>query len=306
MSADTNRGSSMPPLRPMSLSEILDHSFKVYGRAWKPLVTVGALSAIPTILLTGASNSLTAADPMDRTNNWFFRVLQQAEVGNFSGLIAMLSMFGVGLLLILLLYPLVQGAVVTICARTYLGQPVTAGEALRVAWHRYFALLGTMFLKGIMMIVGTPIFVLAGLVILFFITLPAGWAALSTYLAFTVHVIMVEGTGGGPAAISRSFKLVSGRFWPLLGTGIVFTLLTSVINGFASFIGMIFGLITLAVGPLAVLNWLSAFISGAFSAVTMPFLMVGLTLAYYDTRIRKEGFDLEMLARSQISQDAPL
>jgi len=287
-----------PVLRPMDFGELLDQTFQVYRRGFRPLITVGLIAALPSVVVSILSG-LFVTDQIDSPDSPLFAAVLNAQYEDFRQLT---SVVGVYLLLVvgsLLLSPLIQGAVIAICARTYLGKPTTAGQALRIALSRYPALLGTSLLKGFFLVLAGLVLVLAGLVFLAFLTVPLGLITLGVYLTFSYHAVVVERAGGGIPAMSRSFQLVNGRFWRLLGLGIVFTLMVAVVNWMVTYVSGLPSQFFPGQSMMAVFVVIAALLGGLASAIVTPFNMLGLTLAYYDTRMRKEGFDLEMLAQSQ-------
>jgi hypothetical protein len=99
-------------------------------------------------------------------------------------------------------------------------------------------------------------------------------------------------------AIRRSILLTKGN----LGRVFLILFLMSMVAGTVSalvqgpfFVGiMVFAAKGQGVPPL----WLSLpmyLASGVAYAVTSPLLMIGLALLYYDTRVRKEGLDLQLI-----------
>ena len=100
----------------------------------------------------------------------------------------------------------------------------------------------------------------------------------------------VSGWGG----LQRSWRLISGRFWPTFGRMLLLGLITSIIS---SVIAAVFELPGVALLPnnLFVFDQVASAIAAVFVG---PITYIGVTLLYYDIRIRKEGFDIEMLARS--------
>jgi hypothetical protein len=161
-------------------------------------------------------------------------------------------------------------------------------------------MLGTLALQILFLILGVIGAIIGGLLFLAVITVPIGLALLSTYMTFTRHAVIVEQTGGGMPAIRRSFALVNGRFWPLLGIGIVALLFLYVLTGQLTFVTVtpiqMVQMFYLKYHAGVALAWVVALLSGVISAVTGPLLSMVLTLVYYDTRMRKEGFDMELLA----------
>src|SRR5205807_5938828 len=121
---------------------------------------------------------------------------------------------------------------------------------------------------------------------------PFIWLGVSWSLAFPV--LVAEGARGTDA-LRRSFRLVRGRWWPTFGALALAFL-------FQLFLGLIVGI------PLGLLtaNWdsgsaaaivLTAVVSVLSSVITTPFMAAVLVLIYFDLRVRKEGFDLELLSQ---------
>jgi len=297
MSAWMN-GPRQPTFRPMEIGEILDNAFKIYMRAWRTLIPIGLIGALPGLILSVASGSTMTFNTRDPMNSPMFRYITRIEQGDFTPVFVLLGGYLAFAVASILLYPWVQGAVVAVCSRTYLGMETSVGQALSISGGRYPRLLGTMLLTALMYIVALPAGLIGGLVIFSFLTVPAAMIWVGVNTAFNSHVIVVEGAGGGTPAIRRSFQLVKGRFWPLLGLGFIFSILISVATQAVTYLVTIPAV--LLQGSMPWLTTASVLIATLVTAAVLPFKMVGLTLAYYDTRMRKEGFDLEMLARSQM------
>jgi len=128
--------------------------------------------------------------------------------------------------------------------------------------------------------------------------LPYFW--LSGIWAVAVPVLLVE--GAGPVrSLGRSTELVRGRFWPVLGTVLLASLLVSVLQG-------------ILVAPVIVLQLtgssflLTSILTGIAqlvgSALTLPYVAAVTAVIYFDLRVRKEGYDLELLARG-VGVDPP-
>lgn len=301
------QGPSDPILKPRDLGQLLDQSFKIFGRSWKPLITVGLIAAIPSLLaglLTFALfPSLNSADPM---NNWFIRMVMGAERGDFSGLIAFGSVMSIVTIAFLLLVPLYMGALIDVSARAVLQmEPVPLIESLRVGVRRYWALLGTYLLKGLIWIVALPVMVLGGLVVFFFISVPLGSLSLAVVMAFANHAIVIEGRGGGIDALKRAYELGRSRFWPLMGIGIVFYLLAYFLQMMIVMPFSFGAMIGAALTESPALMGVQYIVQGLTSAVSLPFLLVSQTLVYFDTRIRREGYDLEVMAQQQTQERGP-
>ena len=107
-------------------------------------------------------------------------------------------------------------------------------------------------------------------------------------------MLLVEGLRGRKA-LGRSFELVKGRWWKTFGTLIVGFILAAIISTLVQgvfLIGILFG-----DDNDAVVLVLSAIAGIVGLAISTPFQAALLTVVYFDLRVRKEGFDLELLAQ---------
>lgn len=163
----------------------------------------------------------------------------------------------------------------------YLGRETPAGVAL----SRAAALLGRLIvlsiLTSLLIGIGVVLLIIPGLVL-------AGGLMLST------AVTVLESPPSVTAAMGRSWALSKGFRGKILLTLLVVFLLLAVPS---AVIGALWALVGGAVGagvasvPMVVLQSL-------LSILVYPFVYVVLTVLYYDIRVRKEGFDLELLASS--------
>ncbi|MCA1846493.1 MAG: hypothetical protein LC792_25520, partial [Actinobacteria bacterium] len=174
-----------------------------------------------------------------------------------------------------------SAAVLRAVSVAYLGGTPDWRESLRAATSRLGPLIWLAFLMG----GGLALAALA----LFF---PFIWLGVSWSVAFPV--LIAEGPHGA-AALRRSFHLVRGRWWSVFGALFLAFLLQF-------FIGLVIGI------PLSLLTAnqdsssagaliISTLVSVASSVVTTPFMAAVLVLIYFDLRVRKEGFDLELLSQ---------
>lgn len=288
-------------IRPMDFGEILDHTIRVMKTGWKPLLLTGLLSGLPLVIYSGLMFSLIPRSGQlnSPTSNLFLRAVMGATLSDYTNLLELGGVLAGLLLLAGLLSPWLKGALIVIASRLYLGLPVTMGMALRMAGRRYFALVGTSLLILLFGLLAVPALIVGGLVFLAGLTVPGGLVALCVYWAFNRHALLIEGAGGGMPAIRRSFGLVSGRFWPLLGMSIVFYLFAAALNGQLAFVSQVPAQLLMSIWDNPLMPWVVALCSGLLTAVAAPLYVVGLTLVYYDVRMRKEGLDLELMAARQ-------
>ena len=137
-----------------------------------------------------------------------------------------------------------------------------------------------------------------------------------TYWSFFVSATLLEGTSMR-VGFRRSRELISGRRWRVMGTVIAIFLLAFAI-GFI--LRTVFAFLLFFTGLegagnfLEVVQWMALWelptklselrlsyvlmylINLGIDTFTMPIWVIGFTRLYFDQRIRKEGFDIEVMA----------
>ena len=112
---------------------------------------------------------------------------------------------------------------------------------------------------------------------------------------FGSTVLVVEGKKGSKA-LRRSWQLAKGSFWKIVGTLVLAGIMASVVEGVLSIPGAV---AFAEVGPA---GWPFLAIGGSLAAIiTTPFTTLITVLLYFDLRIRKEAFDLEVMAQEMSS-----
>ena len=109
---------------------------------------------------------------------------------------------------------------------------------------------------------------------------------LAVSLFFYIQPIMLEGQGP-TAALGRSRELVRGSWWRIFGIGVVFVVIAGVLGLIGSIPAIILGSISPVLADVA---------TAAVQVLILPISYIGATLVYFDLRVRKEGYTLDMMA----------
>jgi hypothetical protein len=173
---------------------------------------------------------------------------------------------------------LVTGATVRVVSEGYLGESPLFGDAMRFAGSRFGAILGANIMSGILTVLATLALVIPGIVVACGYSVAAEAAALES--------------GSSSDALRRSWELTKGFRWKALGLGVVSICLILVVFVGAGVLGGILG------GIMGGLDVVLAVIGACVSLLIYPVISCVFTVFYYDLRVRKEGFDLEMLSRA--------
>ena len=126
-------------------------------------------------------------------------------------------------------------------------------------------------------------------------------------LAFAAPALLLENLGI-VAAMRRSWRLVRGSWWRVLGVLLLTTIIASIANGLLqtpfSIIGAVIAAAvapgdasgsTAAITPAVVITSVSGNIGTVIaSTVTAPFSAAVTALLYIDLRIRREGLDVAL------------
>ena len=297
--------------RSMSVGEWLDATFTLYRRNFALIASISAVVQIPYALLTWLLFELTGVATFVRSplaslgGQSITQAQAQQLLNSYLGILVVT--LGLLLLSLLIVVPLGEAATTRAVSDRYLDRPSSLLSAYRAAWSRLGALIA-MILILILVYAGS-----LAVVILFTALLGAagagGLGALVAVIAFiglipvlimiyvrtvvAVPAIVLERVSGW-GGLKRSWQLIGGRFWPTLGRMLLLVLITSIISGVVSTIFQVPGNL---IAPDN--SFVFQQVAGAIAAVFVgPITYIGVTLLYYDIRIRKEGFDIEMLARS--------
>lgn len=166
--------------------------------------------------------------------------------------------------------PFAEAAFVTTTSNAYRGAPVDVADSIRSAFVRPWQLLGIVWARGILLGIGMVLLIVPGVIVY------------KRYFAIVAAFVIEKLPAGAAMRRSRDLSNGSGkRVIFLLGTVALFALIAgAMLGGF---------LAAIATGAVAAVLYLVAV------AMFTPFPTIVMTLMYYDIRIRREGYDIELL-----------
>jgi hypothetical protein len=264
-------------MRPLNLGETLDASIKIVRARWQTLALVMVVISLPiqianVVIISSTTDVYQAGTGIFSTNH-------QATTYSDDGAYA--AGQAIRIALAFLAYLLGTVACYRAISDAYLGRASGARESLAYATNRLGA---TLWLTMVLF---------AGLVVAFIaLIIPFIWLTVAWSVAYPV--MLVEGTGG-IGALKRSFRLTESRWWATLARILVAYILVSVVTSVFSLavIGVAGSVVDdTSFGALVIEQGVGLLTS----LVTTPFLAAVATLVYFDLRVRKEGFDLALLA----------
>ena len=246
-----------PVLKPLSLGEVLDISFGLYRTLFTPLLLVTlATRAVPLLI--------------------------EVYVETSGGLLAQPLLYAVNLVLNVVLGAVAAAASTFVIAENYLGRPLTAGAA----FARSTPFIGRLILVALL---STLLLGFGALLLLipFFILLPG--------LVLATPALVLEDLPGAVDALGRAWSLSRGfRFRVFVAMMVVFTLIA--IPFIALGVFMVSQGTLEAITAMSTEGLLAVALAALIQTLVYPFLYAVLTVLYYDLRVRKEAYDLEVLA----------
>jgi hypothetical protein len=256
---------------PMTTGVLLDRAFRLYTANFALMLGITAVAYVPfelTQLVIEASLEINARVSSD-------------------GLSALLYFVVLIILWYSVAFPLAGGAATYAISERYLSKDVTIADALRCGLTCFWTISLAELIATIRMIFGFCLLIIPGIL----------WM-----LSYTVIVpaILVEGQEAIPS-LERSRELIKGHRGKAFCVMLVFLLLhIVVVTGLEMIASWIFSLDS---GEEAFFN---SALNSLVSILITPIYVIATILLYYDMRIRKEGFDLEMLSRSFTTEGQPL
>jgi hypothetical protein len=278
-------------LRPLGIGDVFDASLRLYRRLFRVLVAIMAVSY--GVMLPALSAAVERfVQPAYQLQAADLAGLWRALTSERSRVVPLVLLFGANLLVV---RPLVEGAVVAAAGRGYLDGAAGFGAAYATAARRLGALAGALTLQILAYagVIAASIGVGFGLAVvnawLALLALPlclAGLAALGLQFSFVVEAVVLEGAAPR-TALGRSRRLARrnyGRITLLYLLGLAATLV----------LGKLLATVASLIAPGS--PFVSTLAEMLATIVGLPLSWASFVVLYYDLRVRREGYDLERLA----------
>jgi hypothetical protein len=269
-----------PQLRPLSVGEVLDAAFKVVRQSFGTLALCVLVVALPLNII----DTLIIASTTDNGFGLDSSSVTSEDVSTGTQLAGGLLRAIINVVLL----TIASAACFRAVSSVYLGERPTVEGSLAFGAKRVLSVIWLTILYSV------------GLILPFLaLVLPGIWLAVAWCVSYPA--LLFEGVGGA-AALGRSFRLTKGRWWATFGALLVMYLIVAVISGI---LGLLFGATLIAsLDNEALGAVIYTIVNTLSSLITLPLFAAVLTIIYFDLRVRKEGFDLHLLARG-VGSSAP-
>jgi hypothetical protein len=288
----------MSNLRPMQLGEILDATFSIYRRHFAlfmrmSLVVVWLPSALWVYFQVRYGG--TRAPEL-------FEAFEQHTGRAILILVVLLLISGAASLLL-------KAGTIQVISESYLGHEPKLAPALQLGAAKIWPLLVLLFAKGIIF---TIIYIFGALALtavfmvgrlggaaVSLLLLLVGGVGICWFMAFvgcgyglTTPAVVLERLSSSFDAFSRSWDLTRGFKLKTFGVWFVTLLIAEVVP---QIVVLTLGFVILGAAPA--LQPFLVIVTSLLGILLAPIMPCALTLLYYDLRVRREAFDLQMLSQ---------
>lgn len=290
-----------PQLRPLGVGDIVDRVFALY-RA-RPMLYLAA-SAVPYLVFILLIVAVTVALAASFVGLAQFANNLALGTTPDPATLGAIVVTAIGFVLFVIVAAVVilslqTTALVHAMSARYLGRQITLGETLRAGLRACPRVIGA----GLLIFLGIVVLwvvlalvmalsqqawvvaigVLAGVIATFFIVA-------STLVAPVVATI----EGVGPvAAIRRSFSLSKGNRWRILGLQLLLVVINGVISAVVSAV-----FVTTLISDLGLRSAAQQVVNALTTIAWAPVEWGTFAILYYDLRVRREAFDLQLAAEA--------
>jgi hypothetical protein len=297
------------PLRPLGIGELLEGGLGFIRSNPRTILGLAAVIALVVALVQtlGAWAALAALGPR---LDGFVPVGVPADVAaQLTDLLTLSVAQGLPGIITGLLQVVASGLFIVLVAAAALGTPLDARGTWQLLRPRLLALIGLTLLVviggalalaaitfvtiAVVSVLGPAVALLA---LLFVLMVGVGMFYVYVRLAVAAPALVLEGLGS-VAALGRSWRLVQGSWWRVLGVLVLTAMITGLLTAVVS---VPVGLLTTAIAGLDPSTAAVVVSSGVTSViagiVTWPFTAAVSGLLYIDLRMRKERLDLALVA----------
>ena len=290
-------------LRPMSTGELLDRTFGLYKRHF--LLFVGIAVPAPSIVVL-LILLLSIADSLPGMKSPFFGAIAALSVTLMVILVSIALLLG---------FALTNAATIRAVAALHLSKPTGIRQSYAELRGHYWRIVGVFFSVAIRVFGGSMLLYFASVMVAL---MAAGAGRLLGSAGIVIGVILAIASviGGillaltlfvryslavqacvieditGKQALKRSVSLATGSRNRILTVYVLFSVISSAVWGCLGLLAALCGDFIHAPQLISALEALASFLT---LVLTMPLATVAMSLVYYDERVRKEGYDLQVL-----------
>jgi hypothetical protein len=259
------------PLRPLSIGELLDRTFSLYRNNF--VLFVGIMT-VPQMFAFAGTLAMAAVPKLASQG------VEPSSAAIAGMVVAFLGFLGLSVVHFFA-YGIAQGATVYAVSQVYMERSTTIADSYRFMSKRIWPVLAVILLSAVAMGLGLIVFLVGAIFAFLFFSL-------------SVPVCVLEGRDA-IASMERSYALVKEDLAKIFLVCLVFYLIQMAAVSMVTYPSLLLGMMYGAAGPPYFLSILSALAQFVATSLATPLITIGVSLAYYDYRVRREALDLQMM-----------
>jgi hypothetical protein len=254
---------------PKGIGDVLSTAFDLFKRNAAQLLMIAAVVVVPLTLIQAVLTEVLIDDVVEgiSVNEATGEVVVTGGGTSFGQAIIGSVLLG---LISAAIWMLLTGALTRGAAGALTGRPIDVSDSYRAALSRLGGLIVLSLLIALIVGIGFVFLIIPGLILLVF-------------LSMAVPAFIIE-RRGVTDSMSRSWNLVSGSWWHVLGAIVVAAIISGIVSGIIGALG----------GDSLIGMWITSAIGGI---ITAPFYALVSVVLYVDLRSRKESLDVATLQR---------
>lgn len=282
-----------PAIRPRSAIEIVDTAVSLFRDNFKTMAMIGLAGSLPIIAAITAGIGIfgAAANP-------------QAFLKNPMAVVPGMIVFGV---VMLFWMAVVDGALTFAAAEAYHGRRPSPADAFRGAVGKGLSLvvgniLRMLIVLGAAGIAGVAAALAAGANRFVAALIGIGVAVLVVHLlarTFAITSAIVIEDQGATEGVKRSFFLSKDATLRIVGVALLCMIIYLLVQVIGS------ALAQALVAALLRNAILAQVVGNLVTMIVYPFLNIAIMVLYYDQRVRKEGYDLDVMTSAMPAPATP-
>lgn len=325
--------SAFPISGPLSLGDLLDRTFRLYRARFGLFVRTAALFLVPMLIVTGLLTGASSADSFAllagmMTGDVSTQPTSGAGTEGWVFLLSILSLLVNGFVVLVLTrqsidalhgeeQPMSQ-SLLTGWQRlwTYIRMIIWQGLVYFAVTTGLLLVLGILFFliiaaatvvglsldldsllnfdspAGIVAAIGAGILLFCGYILaVILVMLPTIYYSSRWIVALPV---LLDGEWRAREALRRSWALTEGHLWRAVGYSVLLALLSFFVASLPVIVAQLATTALFMADQMFLAVALSTTVSAIFSILWVPFNSSALVLLYYDLRVRKESYDLDL------------
>lgn len=272
-----------PAIRPRSAIEIVDAAVSLFRDNFKTMAVIGLAGSLPFVAAIVAGVGMFGA----LTNPQAF----------FSNPIAVVPGMLVFLVVMIFWMAVVDGALTFAAAEAYHGRRPSPADAFRGAIGKGMSLVGGNLLRmlivgGAVGIAGLAVVLAARANVFIAVIIGIGVFVLMVHLiarTFAITSAIVIENESATEGVSRSFFLSKDATLRIVGIAMICMAIYAGVQGIGSFF------VQLLVAAVLRSPIIALVAGNLVTMIVYPFLNIAIMVLYYDQRVRKEGYDLDLM-----------